>query len=240
MRETDRGQSELLGYFLIFNLVVLTVLLVGATGIVGLDNAQDFQRTTSAQQGVSALANDVGDVARRGAPSRTTEIRLAEASLSLERTTNITVRTDSASIENETVQLHSLVYDSGSGTRIVYSSGAVLRADRDNSVMVREPNFLLGNDTVIVPIVTLSPADGDTVGGDTAVTVETTDAGTEVVGAGKVDTVTVEITSPHATAWYRYLDDEAECDPPNSGTVTCRIEADRVSVTVDRIDVRLE
>lgn len=238
MSETDRGQSELVGYFLIFSVVVLTILLVGATGLVGLNNAQDFQRTTSAQQGFSALANDVDDVVRRGAPSRTTEISLADASLSLEQTTNITVRTDNESVENTTVQLHSLVYDSGSGTQIVYTSGALLRVDEGNSVMFREPNFLLGNDTVIIPAVTLSPGETDSVGGDTAVSVETSDAGTDVVGAGDVDTVTVEVTSPRAAAWYRYLDTEADCDLPDSGTVTCRIDADHVSVTADRVGVR--
>jgi len=237
MSEADRGQSELVGYFLIFNVVILTVLLVGATGLVGLNNAQDFQRTTSAQQGFSALANDVDDVVRRGAPSRTTEIGLADVSLSFEQQTDITVRTDNGSIENRTVELHSLVYDSGSETRIVYSSGALLRADGGSSVMYREPNFLLDNDAVIVPLVTLSP-NNNTVGGDSAVAIETRDAGTDVVGAGDVDTVTVEVTSPRTTAWYRYLDDEADCDPPDSGTVTCRIDADRVSVTVDRVDVR--
>lgn len=237
MSETDRGQSELLGYFLIFNVVVLTVLLVGATGMVGLNNAQDFQRTSSAQQGFSALANNVDDVVRRGAPSRTTEIGLADASLSFDRQTNITVRTDNGSVENETIQLTSLVYDSGSGTRIVYTGGALLRVDGDNAVMFREPNFLLENDTVILPVVTLSSTD-DTIGGDTAVSVETRDAGAAVVGAGEADTVTVEVTSPHATAWYRYLDDEADCDPPDSGTVTCRIDADRVAVTVHTVEVR--
>lgn len=238
VRESNRGQSELVGYFMIFSVVVLTIAVIGATGFVGLNNAQDYQRTTNAQHGFAALADNVDDVVRHGAPSRSTEINLADASLSLERTTEITI--DDGTAENATVEIHSLVYDSGSDTTIVYSSGAVIRQDGENSVMFRQPNFVLSNDTVIVPIVDLTPAADGAVGGTTAVAVETRSAGTDVVVNDDVDTVTVEVTSPHADAWYRHLDADADCDPPDGETVTCQVNADRLFVAIERVDVRFQ
>lgn len=241
MRDRDRGQSELLGYFLIFSLVILTIAMAGTAGLVGLQNAQEFQETTNVQHGFSAFANDVDDVARRGAPGRSTEIALTDATLSLDRTAEITVRIDDGeSVENTTVDAYSLVYDSGSGTTITYTSGALIRQDGADSVLFRRPNLALSNDTVIIPLVALSPTDEGAVGGSRAVSVETRSTGTDVVYDDDVDSVTVEVTSPHAEAWYRYLDSELDCDPPDGGTVECRTDAERAYVSVERVSVRFQ
>ena len=241
MSERDRGQSELVGYFLIFSLVVLTIAMAGTTGLAGLNNAREYQETTTVQRAFSAFANDVDDVARRGAPRRSTEIGLTDATLSLERTTEITVRIDDGeSVENVTVETHSLVYDSGSGTTISYTSGALVRQDGSDSVLFRRPHFALSNDTVVVPVVALSPAGGGAVGGSRTIAVETRSAGTEVVYDDDVESVTVEVRSPHADAWFRYLDSELDCDPPDGGTVVCQTDAKRAYVTVERVDVRFQ
>lgn len=242
MRETDRGQSELLGYLMIFSVVVLTIALLGASGFVGLNDAQDFQRTTNAEYGFTALADNVDDVVRRGAPSRETEIGLADASLSLDQTTTITVRVDDGTSANATVEIHSIVYDSGSGTSIAYSSGALVRQDGAHSVMFRQPNFVLTNETVILPIVDTSPTGDGIVGGTTDVGVETRSAGTDRLAADDVENVTIEVTSPHADAWHRYLDTDtaANCDDPAGETVTCDMQTERVYVTIDHVDVRFQ
>jgi hypothetical protein len=242
MHNDDRGQSELVGYALIFSVVVLMIALVGTAGFVGLDNAQDFQRTTNAEQGFTAFANNVDDILRRGAPSRTTEIRLADASLSLEQTTELTIMVDNGTTANTTVQIHSLVYDSGSGTRISYSSGAVIRQDERRSVMVRQPNVVLKNETVILPVIHTVAADNGTVGGTTGAEVETQSAGSEVVANDSVENVTIKTTSPHPDAWYRYLETEtaANCNVPVNETVRCDVEPDQVYIAVERVDVRLQ
>lgn len=237
MREPARGQSELIGFFLIFSVIIVTIALVGATGLVGLENAKDFQRTTNAEQGFVAFAADVDDVARRGAPARATTIGLADATLSAEQSTTITVRIDNGTTENVTVEPHSLVYESGSGTTIAYTAGALVRADEGSPVMFRRPSARLTNDTLILPIVLLSPTANDTVGGTTDVAVETRRAGTNTFVSNDVDTVSIEVTSPHADAWYRYLDEVGSCDTPEDGTVECQFAPDRLRLTIHRIDV---
>lgn len=239
MRERARGQSELIGFFLIFSVIIVTIALVGATGLVGLDNAKDFQRTTNVEQGFVAFAADVDDVARRGAPARATTIGLADATLSVEQSTTITVRIDNGTTENVTVEPHSLVYESGSGTTIAYTAGALVRADEGSPVMFRRPSARLTNDTLILPIVSLSPTANDTVGGTSDVAVETRHAGADAFVRDDVDTVTVEVTSPNADAWYRYLDGVGACDSPDDGTVECRFTPDHVRVTVHRINVSI-
>ena len=229
---------------MIFGVVVLAIVLVGTTGFVGLDSAQDHQRTTNAEQAFTVLAENVDDVTRRGAPSRGTEIRLADASLSLAEPERINVTVGDPAPENTTeVEMRPVVYDSGAGTTIAYSNGAIVRQDGDHSVMLREPSVVLTEDVVVLPIVATS-TDGDgRVGGTSAVDVRTRSTGTEVVAADDSATdvtVTVEVTSVRVESWYRFLDGGtgADCEEPDGGTVTCEIETQRVYVTVEHVDVR--
>ena len=241
-RAHDRGQSELLGFALIFGVVVLAIVLIGTTGFVGLDSAQEFQRTTNAEQSFTVLAGNIDDVTRRGAPSRGTEIRLADASLSLGVPERINVTVGDPTPENTTeVEMHPIVYDSGSGTTIAYSSGALVRQDGESSVMLREPNAVLTDELVLLTIVATSPNGAGPVGGTSAVDIQTRSAGTEVIAADDSATnVSIEMTSPRVESWYRFLDGEtgADCEEPVGETVTCEIETQRVSVTVEHVDVR--
>lgn len=236
-----RGQSELVGFLLIFSVVVLTIALVGVAGFVGLESAQDFQRTTNAEQAFTALADNVDDVVHAGAPSRTTEVRLADAQLSLDEPETITVTLDDeAPIEFET---HPLVYDSGTDTTIAYHGGALVRTDGDSAVMVREPDLVLTDETVILPVVATTQERGGQVGGTTAVDVRTRHTGTDLVATNEpVDTVTLDVTSSNAEVWTRYFE-QYEDDGPvtnvdtNDDSVTVTIDTNRVYVTVHRVDV---
>lgn len=238
-RGFDRAQSELVGFLLIFGIVILTIVLIGATGYVGLDNAQDFQRTTNAEQAFTALAENVDDVARRGAPGRTTQIRLADASLSVQGTEEINVTVEG---ETRSVETQPIVYESGSGTTITYASGALVREDGDNGVMFRQPGFVLTGEAVILPIVATSPLGVERVGGTSDVEVGTRSTGTEVVNATDTlsnSTVVVEVTSPRVDTWEQYLDEETEanCDDPVGDSVTCEIDTQRVYVSVTHVEV---
>ena len=240
-RDGKRGQSELLGFLLIFAVVVLTIALVGVTGFVGLDGAQDYQRTANAEQAFTALADNVDDVVRRGAPSRTTEVRIADASLSFEEA-NTTIAIDGENgTETVVVETAPLVYDSGTDTSLTYRDGAVIRQDGEDSVMLREPSFLLTDGLVVLPVAELSPDGAGAIGGTRDVDVRTRSGGTEVLAAGEtVDSVTVALTTPHADVWaayFRQFEDGPVTDvSTDEDGVTVTIEADRLYVTVDRID----
>jgi hypothetical protein len=247
VRDRDRGQSEALGFLLIFGVVVLTIALVGTAGFAGLDDVQDFQRTSNAEQAFRVLADNVDDVVGDGAPGRSTEVRLSGASLSLATTeTTVTVTDDDGSANTTTVEPHRVVYGSGTGTTITYRSGAVVRADDGSPVLLRDPGFVVTDEVVILPLVDASPAGANRVGGTTAVTVRTRDAGAEVLAADdSVDSVTLNVSSPHAEAWERYFERYADGGPVtgvarNGDSVEVTIDTERAYVTVHRIDVRFQ
>lgn len=250
MREDDRGQSELLGFLLIFTVVVLTIALVSATGFVGFNSAQDYQRTANAEGAFTVLANNVDDVVRAGAPSRTTEIRIADASLSLEEeTTNISVTVDGEPLDLDgAAATGSIVYDSGTDTTITYRSGALIRQDDESSLLFREPDFVVTEEELILPVIRTSSETPSTIGGTSSVDVRTRGGETDVVAENDSvdDNVTIELTTPHVDAWTRYFEQFEDGGPVTNVTpdfdenrVEVEIETERLYVTVHWVDVTL-
>lgn len=238
----DRGQSELVGFLLVFSVVILTIALVGITGFVGLDGAKEHQRTTNAEQAFTGFADSVDDVVRAGAPSRSTEIRIADGRLSLATAeTRIRIETADGNVEHANVTTEPVVYDSGTGTTITYRSGGLVRRDGDAAVMLRDPTFVLTNDTVILPVVETTQAGGGPVGGTSAVDVRTTHAGTDVIVQDRpITSITLNLTSPNAEAWERYF--EAADGPVTNverdgDSVEVTLQAERATVTVHHVDV---
>lgn len=246
MANDSRAQSELLGFLLIFVVVILTIALVIATGVTGFNNAQDYQRTTNAEGAFTVLASNIGDVTQMGAPSRATEIGIAEASLSVEEEqSSIDIALDGESLNLEgNAATGSIVYDSGSGTTITYRSAALIREDSGSSVMFREPDFVMTEDEVVLPMVRLSSDGTSEVGGTSDVSVRTVDNGTDVLADNRPvsDNVTIVFETPHVDAWIRYFEQFEEDGPitnvspdPDENTVEVRIETDRLTVAVDQV-----
>lgn len=240
--DDDRGQSELLGFVLIFGVVTLAIALVGLAGFTGLDSAQDYQRTTNAEQAFTALTGNIDDVVHAGAPSRSTEVRVADGRLSLEDAETITIE---AGGENTTVETQPIVYDSGSDTTITYYNGALIRQDAGSAVMFGEPNFVISENESILPVVATNLADGGPVGGTTSVDVQTTDAGTEIFAQdGSVEEVTLNISTAHSGVWEQYF--EQYRDGPVSNIeetedgLEVTIETERLHVTIHHVDVELQ
>lgn len=246
MSNDSRGQSELLGFLLIFAVVILTIALVSATGFVGFNNAQDYQRTANTEGAFTVLASNIEDVTRMGAPSRATEIGITDASLSTEEErsdVDIALDGDALDLENDG-KTGSVVYDSGTDTTLTYRSGALIREDSGSSVLFREPDFVITEEEVILPIVRLSPEGTSEVGGTSNVEVRTRNVGTDVLVERKPveDNVTVVFETPHVDAWERYFEGFEDDGPVtdvapdfDENTVEVEIETDRLTVTVDRV-----
>jgi hypothetical protein len=211
-----RGASELLSFVLVFSLVTATVGYVYVGGISGLSDRRDAERVNNAERAFDVLADSLGDLSHGGAPSRATEIRLADARLSagdpvvVNVTGNWSDGTEVDSGRNFTIEneLDPIVYDGGTDARLVYANGAVLRQQSGGSVMLRSPEAVVRDDRVVLPIVETSVESG-AVAGSTTVRIRADRAGTTLVDAerdrGSYD-LTIRIETPRADAWKRYLE----------------------------------
>ena len=244
---SDRGVSETLGFVLVFAIVVLSVGTVYALGMSELQNVRDAERVNNAERAFDVFADNVGDVVTGDAPSRATEIKLADARVYAGDpvTVNVSGTTARGEFAFE-YELDPVVYDTGDGTRLVYAGGAVFRTEREGGVVVADPPLILDESGVVVPVVQ-TRSRSRSIGGSATILLRVRAADREVL-LGRRDgghEVTINVSSPRADLWRRTLSARPDVTCPteaNTETLaSCTVTgADRVYVTVTRLDVAFE
>ena len=239
---SDRAQSDVLGFVFVFAIVVATIGLVFSTGFSGLQDARDFERVNNAQRAFEVLRDNVEDVIARGAPSRATEIKISDASISMGDPVVINVSTASGGF-NTSQEIVPIVYDADTGTEIVYSGGAIIREQRNGEIVTHAPPFVLTAERVTIPIVQTRQQGTAGIGGDATVLVRTSVSQRGVLYANEDDSVTlwVNLTTPRVDAWAAHLDDrdDVDCGPVVSDQVACRVDTRRAYITRISIDTEL-
>lgn len=223
----ERAVSEVVGFILVFALVLGTISFVYVGGFTQLEETRDHEQMSNAKRAFDVLANNFEDLGRGQAPSRATEIKLAGAGLQTTEPTVITVNSTGKNASE--AQPRSIVYrPETSDSAVVYETGAVLREDGERAIMVREPDFVFGpNRTVLRVIETRGGL--QSVGGDTTTLVrgerdfqeirhQNEDPDTQINVTIRVDPAT-----RNPDPWEEYLDEsltEAYDSPTHSCTTT--------------------
>lgn len=226
---------------LVFALVTTTVGTAYVWGIDGLQDAREFERTNNAQRAMEALAENVDDLVRRGAPSRATEIELANARIGAGDpvTVNVTASGPEGDYSTESVRITPIVYDAGDGERIRYVNGAVVRTSPGGATVVRDAG-LFGGDRPVVPLVqTYSRGAG--VGGSANVLVRTEATRTEVVAMnGTYEAVNVTMTTPYAAAWERQFERQGMDCSASGDELACERRIEHLTLYLIRVAVTFE
>ncbi len=236
----DRGVSDVLGYILIFSLIISSVALVTVGGYNSLNTVRDAERFDNAQRVFEVLDANVADHLESGVTSRATEIRLANARLSFGDPVRINVTVEDEGYNRTTVD--PLVYTQSDDRKIFYSGGATIRTDRGFSLMTDGPPFRFGEETVLTLVETRGRDAG--ISGSGRVLVRSTVATQSVysyTASGEYN-VTLNVTSDRPSAWAEWLESETgveNCDVAGE-TVSCTFDTDAVYVRTVTIDVFLE
>lgn len=239
---TDRGVSDVVGYVLVFSLIVATVGVVTVAGFGTIDDRQAAERINNVERAFDVFAANVETVYRDDAPSRATEMRLAGGSLGVGEPVVITVADADDPTVNVTASPRPLIYEDGD-TEIVYTAGAMLRSEGDSSVMLHEPPFRTDTPTASFPIVDTFQSSGvSSVSTDGTIRVRSTARGVNTTTPSSFDTsgtYTVTVESRRSDAWARYFESQ-------SSVTVLEHEADRVvaevstdGVAAPRFPVRL-
>lgn len=236
----DRGVSDLLGFALVFGIVVLSIALIYTGGTAALDDLQHGHAMTNADRAFDVLADNVDDIHRHGAPARSTELTFASGEMRAAEgdpiEVNVTVTAaNGTEVANETFVATPVTYSSRE-TAFHYVGGAVVRTDRGSSVVVRDPPFRFGADRTVLSFVSTTAEGSRTFGGTGTIRVGTIDRGSSVPVDVALDdsvTVSIAITSPRYRAWDAYLDraglDRVSIDA-DAETVTFSHETDAVAL----------
>lgn len=258
MRSQARAVSDVLGYALVFSLVVSSVAIVSTAGVDQLEGVRDAEQMNNAERAFDLLATNMDDIAREGAPSRATEMRLVDAQLDVADPIEVTFRgidEDDPAANNftESYDVWPVVYRGQvSDSEVVYAGGTVFRTYPDSGVALRKPSIIAengstGENRTVIPLVHTRSRSVQSRSGGIA-RVRATHASTELLvsdTSGTYETVFVNVTSPRADLWVDMLDEyEAlDCSLDESGMTDrawCRgTNPDRFHVALVQIDVEL-
>jgi hypothetical protein len=247
----ERAVSEVIGFVLIFSLILLMTGVIYTGGAAELREVRDDQQVAGVERAFVAVDSDVADLVRDGAPSRSSTIRLNDGALGFEEEVwvNVTVDGDRANGTNSSVR--PLVYRLDGEPRLAYAAGMTTRSGGDGGWAVVEgpPIAISGEsepyDAVLFPLV---DTDGSgRVEGARSLTVATElnrgDIETGQRRTGDPLSVTVNVTdSPRAGAWERYLAAELDADCESAvgaEEASCTFETDAVRSPAFPVDVRL-
>lgn len=239
---TDRGQMEVLGFVIVFGIVVTSIALLGVTGFGGLNDVRETEKASNAARVFEVLHDNVEDLIDGDAPYRATEVKMADSQLTLGEPTVVEVRGYHAGnmTFNYTEEVRPIEYMVTDETTLVYVDGAVIRDDRGDAVMLEEPSLVFTSEAVNIPIVETRPTwQHASVGGTRSVNLRTQLTGTQaLVTDTRAHTVELSVTSPYPEVWERYFRSLEHTSLERTGdTVTVRIDTDRVYVNTNRIDV---
>jgi len=250
----SRAVSETLGYILVFSIIVTTIATATVFGFTGLEDRQAAEQVTNVERAFDVLADNFADISRYEDPSRATEIRLADGTLSVGEPVTITVgQWDTGSEQfvdgnTQNVTFRPLVFE-GDGGEVVYESGVVFRASRSGSIARSPLPFVVGTETAVVPVTATSTSSSTTgVGGDQTVQVvgerrATTRLDNQTVDADG-ETLAVQVDSPRADGWTRqFRQEEYPILDESDGTVTAELgvsDDGRVRLPVTNINIRFD
>ena len=249
MRGDDRAVSEVLGFVLVFGIIIGSVGLMAFVGFEAMTEYQEGEQLRNAERGMVALADNFNDVLRSdGIDERAGELALREGTITTGSggaVLNVTVETSDGAkvypLESGNVSLGTFQYSAGGREdTIAYEGGGVFRGDPSGSVTISEPPIRCDTDSgaVIVSLVAIEADDQSLASSNvqefTAVK-ERDESQTVVTDVEEVRLEFVE-PSPYQNGWERSLTNDGWSD--DGAVFTCNgDDVDRVSVHVVVIDI---
>ncbi|WP_254767769.1 DUF7289 family protein [Salinilacihabitans rarus] len=243
--ETDRAVSEVVGFVLVFGIIIGSVGLLYAVGFQTMDAYQETEQLRNAERGMEALADNFNDVVRYDAiRQRSGEIALRDGRL---RTTDgsnvtITVTNDSGTTDsplgNDGSNVGALVYEY-EGTTISYEGGGVFRNQTDGDVAVSYPQMRCADDAAIVTLVAVADGPGTiqtSSGTEITVTENRADGRSVSETYENADVVEIEIdSSNHQNSWESTAERNGWSDG-GGGTYTCDVDRAHIEIVVVDVD----
>lgn len=216
----DRSQTEVLGFVLIFGVIIAGAMLVLVLGITAIDSTEDELSDSRAEttltqfdSAAAIVALEEADVQRLSLPIDAGEqYRVREnrgrMMVSIENLTS------GASEEVMNLTLGAVTYEDD-GVRLAYQGGGVWRSSESGGQMVSPPEFHYRNGTLTLPAVSVSGASN--LGSSAVIRHESSTAAYPTALADQQNPlerhqVTVTVRSDFYRGWGRYFGDRTDGD----------------------------
>jgi type II secretory pathway pseudopilin PulG len=214
--QSDSAVSEVVGYTLVFGIVVLAIGLIYVAGIPALQSTTDAAQFKSVEQGFMILNTDIRKVAFDQSPVRTTKLGTAEGGTlaSDPAACNISIKIfDGAGTErfNHTIELGRIEFVSGVGS-ISCENGAVITRYGSGSIMTIKPRmFKLDQDQIMFSLIKVNDSSRSASGGISQVTISNPRFNESLFNTPEVyenGEMAIKVDSEYADSWARFLSSE--------------------------------
>jgi len=205
----SRGVSEVVGYLLVFSIVVTIVSVIYASGMPMVERTKENSALQSMETVFITLQSNIKKVALAQSPVRTMKLNLIKGSISANKNAgNITITVDG---NDTSIQFGNIEYTLGA-RKMIYENGAVIESTPGGSIIVSDPPifFMNDSDNAHVFISVINASGTFSAGGGIAemsMRQDNPDNDTRVIYDGTVDYdyVNISINSSYAHAWSLFL-----------------------------------
>lgn len=224
---TDRGVSEVVGFVVVFGIIIGSVGILYMTGFGAMDDFRENQQQRNADYALDALAENVNDLLQNdGIQQRSGELSLRKGTIETPNSTVVSaVRVDGTDVLGQHLadeglsNMGAFTYEY-EGTTVAYQGGAVTKVTDSGELAVRAPPMqCIDGETAVV---SLAVVDGDSsrLTADSSREITANKRGTTVVRGGDVE-IELDDSVPAEPAWNRSLDEQGFEYDTTTGTFTC-------------------
>jgi hypothetical protein len=225
----DDAVSEVVGYLIIFAIVMLSISLIYVNALPALQRSEEQNYLANVDQSFKVLASNINRILTGGAPAQSMEVRLRDSTVALlqKSTLNVSWTNNSGGNDSTGVETLATVEHAFQDRKIAYEGGGVWTKSPDGGVAVLiSPPLIVGN-TTVVPYATLTTGN-TSLSGRGLIHVELqvpcrvlgqcAPSTVEYVNASRV---TLNVTSEYCTGWKNFFErslgfaaahfDDADC-----------------------------
>lgn len=242
----ERSVSEVVGYVLVFGLVITSIGLITFGGVDALEDTRKSERAANAERAFDVVAENMASIYDRNSPSRATEIDLSGAELYYDDPITVNVTVDGTHYVRDDIR--PIVLRISNDRRLVYEAGAMFRDQREGGFTLRRAPFILKENRVHTPIIRTTAENVEAASG-TTVLLRGQSTNRSVIHAPQTgdDSVHINITSPRYDLWETQLEgfpaiEEGDCETDADGEwVECEVGVTdpTVYVTGQEIDLSI-
>lgn len=236
---SETAVSEALGFILTLGILLIASGIVYFGGISILQNSMGASHFQEMDESFLLLGQNMNEVAYERAPIRTTELKIFQGSMSIQRDSHMRVVVNGTS---DTYYMGSVEYYLDDQV-IAYENGGIwIKYKNDDIIMRSKPNINHANITTI-PIVELLGADSKGGQGTVRIRASHSDSSSiNYINSTGYD-ATVIITSNYYKGWEKYLENDVGAkdivvDDPNR-TVSANLTASCIYIDANRLDMEI-
>jgi hypothetical protein len=213
----DKGVSEMVGYIIMFGIVIAAVTLIYTSGMPMVEQTSETAALQSMKTSFISLQSNVKKVALDQSPVRTMKFNLIKGSIGAKKSPEagwLNVTVDGNPPYN--LSFGNIEYTIGS-KKVIYENGAVIESTPGGSIIISDPPIFNCSGDVFISVINVS---GDFSAGGGIAEMHLRHGNTTVYPRQENVPVTVTIASSYQDAWDRYLNETFGSFPITSCNLT--------------------